>query len=50
MCERVDKGRIEELREEVGMRESFRRKLVRSQLVGWTHGKNGRGMDDEEGK
>ena len=29
---RVDKGRMEELREEVGVKEGFRRKLVRSQL------------------
>ena len=29
---RVDKGRMEELREEVGMKESFMRKLVRSRL------------------
>ena len=29
---RVDKGRMEELREEIGLNTSFKRKLVRSSL------------------
>ena len=36
---RADKGRMEELREEVG---------EESVNVGWTCGKNGKGMVDEE--
>ena len=46
---RIDKRRMEELREEVGVKENLTRKLVRSwQKVGWTCGKNGRGTIDED--
>ena len=35
MCERVDKGRMEELREEVGGRESRQVKNGRTEGGGW---------------
>ena len=43
---RVDKRRMDELRMEVGVIESFKRKLVRSrlELAGHNNGKNGRKM------
>ena len=51
---RIDKRRMEELREEAGVRESHKeaggsltRKLVRSRLK-WACGKNGSGTIDEE--
>ena len=43
--DRIDKRRMEELREEAGVRASLTKKLAK---VGWTCGKNGRGMVDEE--
>ena len=39
---KVNKGRMQELREEVGVKESLRRKPARSWLK-WAHGANGRG-------
>ena len=54
---RIDKRRMEELREEVGVRESHEEAGGRESheeageepaKVGWTCGKNGRGTIDEE--
>ena len=48
MKERVDKGRMEELKEEVGVKESCRRKLTRSRLKWVGHVKRGT-VDEESG-
>ena len=45
---RINKRRMEELREEVGGRESHREAGEEPAKVGWTCRKNGRGMIDEE--
>ena len=47
---RIDKRRMEELREEVGERESHEEASEEPAKVGWTCGKCGRGMVDEEGR
>ena len=39
---------MEELREEVGVRESHKEAGEEPTKVGWTRGKNGRGTIDEE--
>ena len=41
------KGRVEALREEVGVRESHEEAGEEPAKVGWTCGRNGRGMVDE---
>ena len=45
---RIDKERMEELREEVGVKEGFRRKLVRNRLKWTGHVENGAGTVGEE--
>ena len=45
---RIDKRRKEELREEVGVRESHGEAGEEPAKVGWTCGKNRRGMIDKE--
>ena len=48
--ERIDKQKMEELREEVGWKESFRGKLVRSQLKWPGHVEGMEGTVDEESR
>ena len=45
---RIDKQRMEELTEEVGVRESHKEAGEEPAKVGWTGGKNGKGTIDEE--
>ena len=45
---RIDKRRMEELREEVGVKESQEEPGEEPVKVDWTRGKNGRGTVDEE--
>ena len=45
---RIDKRRMEALMEEVGVRESHKEAGEELAKMGWTCGKNGRGMIDEE--
>ena len=45
---RIDKRRMEELREEVGVRESHKEAVEEPAKVGWTCEKNGRGTIDKE--
>ena len=45
---RIDKQRMEELREEVGVRESHEEAGEELAKVGRTYGKNGKGTVDEE--
>ena len=44
----IDKGRTEELTEEIGVKESHKEAGEEPAKVGWTGGKNGRGTIDEE--
>ena len=47
---RINKRRMEELREEVGVREPHEEAGEEPVKVGWTRGKNGYGAFDEESR